>query len=120
MVNGHIMEGMWALPGEPTICINIREVIDLIKLRQLTSRCIKIGDIAFKDLSVICTKSSRYLKANTTYPVIVVKDMVNPFNKPYRLIDGRHRLLKYKNKNEDFINAYVLNQNDIKRFFYYV
>ena len=120
MPAGHIMEGEWSLPGRPPICINISDVIDLIKLRNIKPETLDILDVAYKDLSVIDESSTRYKLANTIFPVIVIKGMVNPYNKKYRLIDGRHRLLKLLNNGNKTIESYVLVENDVERFYYYV
>ena len=120
MATGHIMNGDWALPGRPDMYINIHEVINLIKLRQIAPQYITIDNIAYKDLSCISPGSLRYKLANSSYPGIVVEGMVNPYKKKYRLIDGRHRLLKILRRGGSKFKVFVLQEVDIKRFCYYL
>jgi hypothetical protein len=42
--------------------------------------------------------------------------MENPKGKQYRLIDGRHRILKHINNGVFNLKAYVLDKQDILKF----
>ena len=111
----HIMTGEWKLDNTPDMFIDVLQVIPYIQFKQIPSQQIQIADISHKELDSIDTDELRYLVANIKYPVIVVEGMQNPHNKPYRMIDGRHRLLKQLNNKT--INAYVLTEADISKFY---
>jgi len=113
----HIMDGEWKLSNKPELILPILPIIQLIKHRKLNFTVIDIEKIAYKDLSMIDKTSLRYTLANTEYPVIVILGMENPFNKEYRLIDGRHRVLKHLTAGAKEIAAYNLAEEDIERFY---
>ena len=113
----HIMTGDWQLQGKPEMVIEIPKVIQLINYRKLEPVELDIDCIAYKELDSIDTKEARYIVANTNYAGIVVEGMENPYNKKYRLIDGRHRLLKTMKANKDTFKVYVLQTKDIDKFY---
>jgi len=113
----HILSGEWKLPNYPeNSYINSLDLYKLIRMRKLNSSKIDITDISHKPLDEIDQKGPRYLEANTTFPCIVCKNMHNPDDKLYRLIDGRHRLLKTINDNKNIIECYILDFADMCRF----
>lgn len=111
------MTGDWQLQGKPEMVIDIPKVIQLINYRKLEPVELDIDCIAYKELDSIDTKEARYIVANTNYAGIVVEGMENPYNKKYRLIDGRHRLLKTLKANKDTFKVYVLQTKDIDKFY---
>jgi len=111
----HIMTGEWKLDNTPNMFIDVLQVIPYIQVKQIQPTVIDIADISHKELDSIDTTEARYITANINYPAIVVEGMQNPHNKPYRMIDGRHRLLKQINNKT--INAYVLTEADISKFY---
>lgn len=111
------MTGEWALPNLPEMIIDSCYVYSYIKYKKYEAKELEIEKIAYKDISSIDMLDSRYLTANTGYPGIAVKGMPNPYNKPYRLIDGRHRLLKRINENHSTVNVYILTEQDIRKFY---
>ena len=113
----HIMTGDWQLQGKPEMVIEIPKVIQLINYRKLEPVELDIDCIAYKELDSIDTKEARYIVANTNYAGIVVEGMENPYNKKYRLIDGRHRLLKTMKAKKDTFKVYVLQTKDIDKFY---
>ena len=113
----HIMTGDWQLQGKPEMVIDIPKVIQLINYRKLEPVELDIDCIAYKELDSIDTKEARYIVANTNYAGIVVEGMENPYNKKYRLIDGRHRLLKTMKAKKDTFKVYILQTKDIDKFY---
>lgn len=110
----HIMEGDWAITSERLI-IPIRKVVDWINYKNISSTELDIDLIAHKELpDPLCI---RYHVASLNYPGIVVEGMKNPLSKPYRLIDGRHRLLKAINNGDKEFSVYVLQQSEVERFY---
>lgn len=111
----HEMSGPWAISDVNTF-IPALEVYSWIERRKIKPKEIEVSDIGYKPTSNILLSSPRYLRADTALPVILVKGMKNPLKKAYRMIDGRHRLLKVMNSGSPKIISYVLDEEDILRF----
>lgn len=113
----HIMTGEWKIPGSPDMMIDCCEVIQYINFKNIKSKEIDINEISHKPLDCIDQEDSRYILANINFPGIVVNGMHNPHNKQYRMIDGRHRLLKTINIGKKTFCTYVLDPIEIKKFY---
>lgn len=66
-------------------------LFNYVKINKTIATVINFDDIAYR--TDIDRGSYRYFKANVSYPLMVTQ-MSNPYNKPYRLIDGKHRIHK--------------------------
>lgn len=86
------MEGEWAVGNFEGI-INVSRLWSYIKTHNIQPEDIPYELISHKPLDVDIS-SARFQLADTSFPLIVVRGMTNPHSKPYRLIDGRHRLVK--------------------------
>ena len=64
-------------------------------------------------INCICCNGKRFLNVDMDYPPIVIKNAPNPSNKLYRLIDGKHRLMKMKIENIKENKFYVLEYHEI-------
>ena len=113
----HIMDGKWQLKNMPNLYIEIPEVISYINYKKIKPQSIPIKDIAYKDLANIDVQGARFIMANQHFAGIVVENMENPYDKKYRLIDGRHRLLKTIQDNDKHFMAYVLQPSDARKFY---
>ena len=111
----HIMKDDFQLYDCVT-SIDCNEVFKKIKNENIKSELIRIEDICYKDISNIDTNSTRYLEADTSYPVVLLDGLStrNKNNKKYRMIDGRHRLLKLLKDDNCWIKAYVIPFSDIE------
>ena len=63
-----------------------------------------------------CCDGLRYFACDIKYPPIVCMNMINPFNKKYRCIDGKHRIEKMLSKNITESKCYVLDYSDIEKY----
>jgi hypothetical protein len=111
----HVMKDEWAVLNIDTI-IDCAEVYNWIYYKQLTPQLVMIKDIGHKPTSLIKREDQRYINAKVNLSGIVVKNMGNPEGKPYRMMDGRHRLLKAKNAGNPSLLVYVLNREQIMKF----
>jgi hypothetical protein len=111
----HIFENDWIISGyNETNFILCDRLYSWCKAKKITPIAINIDQIAAKPFETgYCT--IRYENADISLPGIVSK-MPNPMNKTYRLIDGRHRLLKLSNLNFDTMLFYDIPINVIYRF----
>ncbi len=111
----HVMQDEFQIYDMPTI-LNCEYIFNIIEDRNLKSEKIFINDIFHKELDSIKLNNRRYIAADTSYPCILLNDLSNPENKKYRMIDGRHRLLKTLLQGKNFINGYVLSFADVEPF----
>lgn len=110
------MEDDWEIQSIGRSKIVTSNLYPLIKYRKLNPVELHIDEFAYKPLSAIETNSVRYKLADIDYPLFAVDGMENPYNKKYRMIDGRHRLLKQINLGKDTFLFYVLSYDDIKHY----
>ena len=98
--------------------------IDLEKIRYLLTETQTLNheDIAWKGMDLpeemvtnecICCDGLRYLECDIKYPCIVLNNAVNPHNKKYRLIDGKHRMAKMRQLGITSSKFYVLELNNL-------
>lgn len=73
-IPGHSMYGDWALPGRPYCYLAMEEL------------CFGNDDF----------QGPRFAQADPRHPGILVRNMPNPCQLPYRMIDGRRRLEKLR------------------------
>ncbi len=111
----HMMDGDWQIFNVPTQ-IDCSKVYKWINLKNIEPVSINIGDIGHKTIKTIETRGSRYKQADLNLPGIVVKGMKNPVDKPYRMIDGRHRLLKAQTSGRSYVLVYVIDEEQVLRF----
>jgi len=111
----HILEGDWAICGQ-SLAIDCSRIYSWVKIKNLEPQVINIDEIGYKPTSTIEKQDSRYVNADIDLPGIVVKGMQNPDKKPYRMMDGRHRLLKAKNSGKSVLLVYVLEEKQALKF----
>lgn len=112
----HIIDEDWSLQGSSNLFVDCARVYSYIKMKKLLPETIDIDLIAHKDVKSISRDSLRYIRADLDLPGIVAKGMENPFMKEYRMIDGRHRLVKAIEQGKKEFNSYVLCREEIIKF----
>ena len=63
-----------------------------------------------------CCNGERYRKCDINIPGIVSINTPNPYNKKYRMIDGKHRIRKRLNNGHKHGFFYVFTYGEIKKF----
>jgi hypothetical protein len=116
----HVLTNEWKLPNFPDAIINSMNLYSIIKFRKMKHTYVDIDKISYKPLETINQKETRYIEVDPDYPCIVATRMHNPHNKTYRLIDGRHRLLKTVNNKQYVLKCFILDFDDVKKFLEYV
>lgn len=109
------MDGVWSVLDVNTY-IDCQNLYNYAKAKKYKVHKLSIECIAYKPLDGITLDNPRYISANISLPAIVCEGMKNPLNKRYRLLDGRHRLLKSINNQECYIKTYILQQTDCFKF----
>jgi hypothetical protein len=96
--------------------INCRSVYEYIKFKKYNFEMVCVQDIGYKELDSSSITLMKINRSNPNLPCILVKGMKNPMNKPYRMIDGRHRLQKAINEKALYIKAFVIPEKEIMKF----
>lgn len=111
--------GDWSINGKDGF-INLKDIKHLLIYSKI--KTLNFDEIAWKGdnltydkigINCICCNGKRFLDVDMFYPPIVIKNMPNPSNKLYRLIDGKHRLMKMKIENIKQNKFYVLEYNEV-------
>ena len=117
--------GDWSLKQHPEAKIlNLNKVKHLLNLNKI--KTINFKEIAYKSFNIakdkthencICCNGERYIKCNTDHLGILLKgEEYNNYNKKYRMLDGKHRIMKLKEMGEYEYDFYVLSYNEIKKY----
>jgi len=85
---------------------------------------IEINEIGWKgrnwsdeeSINCPCCNGERYTKCDINIPGIVSINAPNPYNKKYRMIDGKHRIRKRLNNGHTHGLFYVFTYEEIKKF----
>ena len=108
------MEDEWEIKNIGPAKIITSNLYPLIKYKKLNPIKLHLDEFAYKPLEEIETNGVRYKLADISYPLFAIEGMENPYNKKYRMIDGRHRLLKQIILGHDTFLFYIFHYNDIK------
>jgi hypothetical protein len=119
-VPGHTMYGDWALDGREYSYIAL---IDLV-MKHMSGKqlepihfseiCAKPGDwFGTEDFS-----GERYEAADPKYPGILIRDMPNPCDRPYRMVDGRRRMEKLKRGGYDTADFLVFEYDECQEYIF--
>ena len=121
--------GDWRINNESKILkIMIRNLHPLLNEQNL--KIINFKDIAYKSFNLprnkthencVCCRGRRYneiKKYDLIYPPILLKGKkYNSFNKEYRMIDGKHRMMNLVEKiKEGKYYFFVLSYNQVKNY----
>ena len=106
--------------------ININGLYSLLTPDKLQKINIELIEYYPPKNMKIYKQRERYKIIKIDYPIILLKDAgIYNSKKKYRLIDGKHRLIKLKSQKYSqnitqniYINSYVLDINDIKNHIY--
>jgi hypothetical protein len=112
----HIIDHNWPIDDISSAYIDCRKLFALIKFKKILSVFIDIDSIGYKSIDSISETDIRYRCANIQYPCIVTENVQNPMNKQYRLIDGRHRLMKQIRAGVNKVECYILDKDDLMKF----
>lgn len=114
--------GDWRLNGE-TKYIFLSKLNNLLTEKKL---CIlNLDDISWRGKNkplryrrekCLCCKGSRYKLADISVPLISLLDSSNPMNKPYTLLDGKHRAEKMLSNKIPTAKSYIFTIEEIQPF----
>ncbi len=72
-------------------------------------------DESLKGENCVCCDGERFKECDTSFPGILMKGQ-NTFNKPYRMIDGKHRLFKLIYNGINKSSFYILEYDEIQHY----
>jgi hypothetical protein len=124
-------EGNWEFPRSDgkigfACVIRIEHIHHLLIDSRL--KMIDLCDIAWKGKHLFphytgdncyCCKGESDPKnknADPSYPGIILENAPNPYDNKYRMIDGRHRIMKLLHSGVTSSQYYVLDYDEIKKF----
>ena len=113
--------GDWSFNGI-TGRIYLKKLKPFLKEKRLEK--IKIEEIGWKGMYLSdeesvncpCCNGERYTRCDINIPGIVVLNAPNPYDKKYRMIDGKHRIRKMQNNGIIHGSFYVFTYKEIKKF----
>lgn len=115
----HLINEEWALPhlrDNNTYCINTSKLFPIVNDGAVSLKTIDFEHIAHHPIWKSNLTGPRFNLADIRFPGIVVENMPNPYNKPYRLIDGKHRLAKMILEGKQRSEFYVFQYEEILPF----
>jgi len=109
----------WRLSYKQTKVVGvwIKELIPLCKYSNLHE--IPLDQIAYVSMHMSYdefwenSKPEKKQKVDLSYPCIVVPKLRNPFNLPYVLLDGRHRITEMKKAGMESSKFYVISKHEL-------
>lgn len=104
----------WTMPTlnpKFTYRLDLTPIFDLVKNEEPV--LVDFIDIAHNDMFTFETTTKRFKRADTNYPGILIDGLVNVNNLRYRMIDGRHRIIKMKMAGETQSLFYILHFTEI-------
>ena len=119
-IPGHSMYGDWALPGREYSYISMRDLAHQLipgrapQVIDFDSICAKPGDWFGRD----DFSGPRFEQADPSYPGLLVRDMPNPCDLSFRLIDGRRRLEKLRRDGVRSSNYIVFDYVEVEPFIF--
>lgn len=114
----HVVSGDWSLPGlDPRVVylLPVDALFEMVKDRQPVD--LPLDEVCYREDVV---SEERLHACSLDYPCIVAEGVANPDRRPYRLLDGNHRLHKMRREHRRSARFYVLKHDDfrhlVKRF----
>ncbi len=119
----------WLKPNEELGTLHyiyMRDVCDLLTNNKIQT--VELHDIAWKGKhhhphntgeNCYCCKETpalRYVHADITLPAIIIEGAPNPYGNRYRMIDGKHRIMKMLNMGIKSSQFYVLDCDEVIPF----
>lgn len=112
----HWLVEEWAInPGDMHL-IDCSRVYSYIDFMGYNPTSIPIEDISYKKINDDASARLRIELADINQPGILVEDMINPHDKKYRLIDGKHRIYKNTQLGFKFFKAFLLSKEEVLNF----
>lgn len=119
-VPGHSMHGDWTIPGREYSYISLVDLVPALlpgrkpESIEFDEICAKPGDMYGPDSFA----GQRFEDADTCYPGFLVRDMPNPCNLPFRMIDGRRMLEKLRCQGAIATRFFVFEFDEIQPFIF--
>lgn len=119
-VPGHSMYGDWALPGREYSYISLVDLVHALGT-GLKPQTVSHADICAKPGNWFGGddfQGPRFDAADPQYPGLLIRDMPNPCERPFRMVDGRRRLEKLRRAGVNQSPFYVFDFSAIEAFIF--
>lgn len=113
--------GNWTLGGLSDRILLIKKIRPLLVDDKIQK--IKLKEIAWRDKhhfpyrsgnNCWCCGGIRYANCDVSYPGIIAYNAPNPYDNKYRMIDGRHRIMKLLFHGKKYGLFYVFDFEELK------
>jgi hypothetical protein len=98
----------------------VRQVVMLYPLllsiyrRGLAPRTLPLSDVSNRILRAEQMFTTRYEHADASFPMLAVEGAPNPDGKPFRVLDGRHRICRLRERGATTGQFFVLDLAEIE------
>lgn len=115
--------GVWTLPSNRRF-ISLKGLIDFYTDDRLME--VKLDDLdgcgldlpeRMRGENCACCGGERFITADAKKPLILFAGLMNPMGRPYRVMDGLHRIGKLRWMGRDSAMAYVLHIDEVLPYF---
>jgi len=108
----HLIDGKWPLPPFDPATDHLLPIVPLIEAaRDRTPRTLAFAEVCFQER---VASTARYERCNTAFPGIVLAAAPNPCNRPYRLVDGNHRVHKLRTQGAQEGRFFVFTLEEVR------
>ena len=116
--------GNWEFEDYRLKILDIEYIIDNM-LTEDRLKTVKLKEIAWRNKhhfpygvgdACVCCNGERYRKCDPSIPGIISYNCPNPYDNKYRMLDGRHRIMRLLFEGKTESKFYVFDFNEIKKF----
>ncbi len=120
LTGNHDAKGIWRIFNyDATIYLpSIEHLLTDDRLQTISFKDIGSKQYNILDPEWIRINKLRLMMCDYRYPGILLKDTPNPPDKPYRLIDGKHRMTKMEQNHINSAPFYIFTLDEIASYFH--
>ena len=118
--------GNWEFDGQSMKVLDLKPILDNM-LTEDRLKTIKLKEIAWRNKHHFpygvgdrcpCCNGEWYRKCDPSVPGLIAYNCPNPYDNKYRMLDGRHRIMRLLLEGKTKSKFYVFDFNEIKKFIY--
>ena len=119
-----IFSGNWEYDNQYNKVLDFKYIINNL-LSEDRLQIIKLKEIAWRNKhhfpynvgeNCICCGGKAYINCDPSIPGIIAYNCPNPYDNKYRMLDGRHRIMRLLFEGKTESKFYVFDFNEIKHF----
>ena len=119
-----IFSGNWEYDNQENKILDLKYINNNL-LSKDRLQIIKLKEIAWRGKhhfpynvgeNCICCRGKAYINCDPSIPGIIAYNCPNPYDNKYRMLDGRHRIMRLLFEGKTESQFYVFDFNEIKHF----